>query len=49
MVTVPSYLLSLGIENVTTRYTSSTWTQGLGQPRSGTIISVIGKVGTGKE
>jgi hypothetical protein len=42
LILIPvSYLLSLGIENVTTRYTSSTWTQGLGQPRSGTIITGI--------
>ncbi|KAL4788715.1 hypothetical protein BJX76DRAFT_363367 [Aspergillus varians] len=34
-----SYLLSLGIKNVTKTYTSSIWSQGLGQPRSGTIIT----------
>ncbi|OQE22231.1 hypothetical protein PENFLA_c013G02865 [Penicillium flavigenum] len=42
LILIPvSYLLSLGIKNVTTRYTSSIWAQGLGQPRSGTIITGI--------
>ncbi|KAJ6188672.1 hypothetical protein N7519_003580 [Penicillium mononematosum] len=42
LILIPvSYLLSLGIENVTTKYTSSIWAQGLGQPRSGTIITGI--------